>query len=153
MRIGAAILVSALVASCAAPSPVTRSEALVIAGELVARQRLERAKPEHSDNEPNLLVTDVLAVDGCDDLAVALCEYRGLGQGYALLVKRRVYPPETLLMFGGNQYERVESVTFRRTPDGTVIAVKYATLRGRDAGHEELLVRPDSSCQWLRKRR
>lgn len=155
MKIPAMILLALALAlsSCTERPAIPRSEALLIAGELVARQRLDRAKAENSDNEPDLLVTDVLAVEGCDNLAVAVCEYYGLGQGYAFLVRRHKFPPETLVVFGGGQYEKVKSVTSRRTSDGTVITVSHITLHGNHAGTEELLVRTDGSLQWLKRNR
>ena len=147
------MLLAVMVSSCTSRNTVPRSEALLIAGEIVSRQRLNREKPNTGDNEQDLIVTDVLPVEGRDDLAVAVCIYWGLGQGYAFLTRRDIFPYEELAMFGGDQYECVESVTSRRTPDGTIITVTHSTLRGNDAGTEELLVRTDGSLQWLKKKR
>ena len=48
-------------------------------------------------------------------------------------------------MLGGLQNQKVEAVTSRTTLEGTLITAHLITLRGNDAGTEQVLVRPDGS--------
>lgn len=145
------ICLSSVVISCTSSPVIPRDEALFIAGEITANQRLNRLKSESGLNEPDLRVTDLLPVEGKDQLAIAICRYTN-GQGYAILIRRNQLPFEQLAMFGGDQYEQVNSLTSKRTSNGTVITVNHKTIRGNNAGIEKLLIRKDGSLKWLKNR-
>lgn len=153
MKIAATMLLAIMLSSCALQTTIPRPEALLIVGEIVSRQRLAREEPRAGSNEPDLIVTEVLPVEGQDDFAIAVCQYRDLWQGYALLVRRNEFPFEQLAMFGGDQVQYVESVTSRLTPAGSIITASHKTVRGNDAGTEELLIRTDGSLKWLKQKR
>jgi hypothetical protein len=122
---------------------------LYVAGEVVAAQRVNRAVAGTSANEPDLIVRDVLAVEGRDDLAIVVCEEHGLLQGYALLLQLGTHPPEELIWFNGEQCDYIDSVSTEQTADGALITVRHKTCHGNDSGTETVVVRPDNSLRWI----
>lgn len=129
-----------------------RERALFIAGEIVAAQRLNRNRPDTSDNEPDLTVIQVYAIPNHPKLALAICRYRETGDGYTLLVRHDVFPLSELAMIGGQYYSDVKTVKIEPLKNGEVmIEVSSFTRRGNDAGTEKLIVRRDDTLKWIQR--
>ncbi len=131
---------------------IPREKALYIAGEIVAEQRLNRSRDDTRDNEPDLVVTQVLPIPGRPAFAIVVCRYRGLFQGYAFLVRHDHYPLDKVAMFGGDQYHEVKAVkTVPAKNNGVIIEVSHVTGRGNYVGTDKLLLKRNNTVQWLQR--
>ena len=135
------------------PEEMPRETALKIAGEIVAAQRLARAKPENSSNEPDLIVRQVFRMPKHPELAIAVCRYRGLPQGYAVIVRHdRFEGFKELAAIGGGHYRDVDQIRVSVQARSVVLVdVSSITGRGNPAGHEKLLILPDKSIRWSKR--